>query len=97
VQLLEEELPRHSRQSPEWELVSGAIEFCAEIPSILQRSADWSAAWVSVSNAMRGARLADRHKQRLRIIGRSHIGNYVAMSLQTGEVIDLKDLGHPLT
>ena len=51
------ELTHHKQGTSDWETTMGAIEFCGEVPSILEKSSDWSSAWLSVARASGGVRL----------------------------------------
>lgn len=72
-----------------WEVVAGAIDFCEEVPSVLEASADWSSAWVSVIDAKGPARLFAGRKQWARTLGRAQVEGEVLIGLQTGEPRDL--------
>ncbi len=78
------ELNQYEKGTPDWEATMGAIEFCEEVPSILEKSPDWSSARYSVVRASGGVRLLATPTQRLRHRGRSSVRNHVMLSLKTG-------------
>jgi hypothetical protein len=83
------ELAKHDKDVPERDVVVGALEFCAEVPAILDSSDDWSAAWGAVAKAGGSVLSTDRRKVR-RNMGGSQVKNYVLLALQTGQIRDFE-------
>jgi hypothetical protein len=86
---LEAELGRHPKGSHNWEIVSGAIEYCAEVIPVLENAQDWETAWAGNSDMPTGVRTWRRLSKWYRGIGRSTMSNYVTLGIQTGQIREL--------
>jgi hypothetical protein len=90
------EVSRFERGSDGWQVASGALDFCSEVPTILEKSRDWPMAWRSVVNACGRVPLLANEGRKKRALGKSQIMNCVVLGLQTGHVVDLQlPLGLP--
>jgi hypothetical protein len=83
------EVSRYERGSDGWQLVSGALDFCTEVPPILKQSRDWSTARRSVVEACGRVPLLANAGKKKRALGKSQMMNQVVLGLQTGHVVDL--------
>ena len=86
---LEAELGRHPKGNHNWEIVSGAIEYCAEVIPVLENAQDWETAWAGNSDMPTGVRTWRRLSKWYRGIGRSTMSNYVTLGIQTGQIREL--------
>ena len=84
------EVSRYERGSDGWQLVSGALDFCTEVPPILKQSRDWSTARRSVVEACGRVPLLANAGKKKRALGKSQMMNQVVLGLQTGHVADLQ-------
>lgn len=84
------ELAKYQEGTTAWEVVNAALEFCSEIPPILEAAEDWSSAWSSVVRVTGGFRLFGGPKRQMRSFGRNRIMDRVVLSLQTGRLMPLK-------
>lgn len=90
------EVSQYERGSDGWQVVSGALDFCREVPPILEESRDRSMAWRSVMNVCGRVPLLSNAARRKRALGKSQIMNHVVLGLQTGRIMDLElPLGFP--
>jgi len=90
------EVSQHERGSDGWQVLSGALDFCREIPPIVEGSRDRSTVWRSVVNACGRVPLLANARRKKRALGKSQIMNCVVLGLQTGRIMDLElPLGVP--
>jgi hypothetical protein len=75
------ELAKHGPDAPERDVAAGAVEFCAEVPAILDSSHDRRGAWSAVAKAGGSVLSMDRRKLR-RNMGESQVKNFVLLALQ---------------
>jgi len=91
------EVSQHERGSDGWQVLSGALDFCREVPPIVEESQDRSTALRSVINACGRVPLLANAGRRKRALGKSQIMNCVVLGLQTGRIMDLElPVGAPL-
>jgi hypothetical protein len=86
---LEDELGRHPEGNHNWDIVSGAIEYCGEVIPVLESAPDWESAWAGNDNLTTSISLWVRQSKKYRAMGRSTIGMYVTGGIQTGKVRQL--------
>jgi hypothetical protein len=90
------EVSRYERGSDGWQVASGALDFCSEVPTILEKSQDLPTASRSVVNACGRVPLLANEGRKKRALGKSQMMNCVVLGLQTGHVVDLQlPLGLP--
>jgi hypothetical protein len=73
-----------------FEMTTGAIAICRELPTILEKSTDWSSAWVEVGHPPIGLPRIWDQEWLSSGLGRSQIRNCVLMGLQMGRISPLR-------
>jgi hypothetical protein len=86
---LEAERRRFQRGTANWEIISGAIEYCTEVLPAIENAPDWESAWAGNSDAAGFIPLWGRRSKKFRAIGRPMMSKHVAMRVQTGQVREL--------
>jgi hypothetical protein len=86
---LSDELCRYPTGTQDWEILSGAIEYCGEVIPVLEDASDWAAAWAGNSDAAGSIPLWASRSKRNRERGRSVMSMQIAIRIQTGHVIEL--------
>ena len=84
------EVSQHERGSDGWQVLSGALDFCLEVPPIVEESRDRSMAWRSVINACGRVPLLANPGRKKRALGKAQVMNRVVLGLQTGRIRDLE-------
>ena len=55
------ELTKYEQGSSDWETTMGAVEFCGEVPSILEKSPDWANLAFEIQPCVRIRKRFERH------------------------------------
>ena len=86
---LEVELRRHPEGNHNWEIVSGAIEYCVEVIPVIEGAPDWESACAANGSLSTSIPLWSRMSKKYRAIGRSTISDRVTLGIQTGQIREI--------